>query len=148
MIVHYFLYYPFHQKADPDLTKKHRRDFLDILITARDESGNGLTSEEIRAEVDTFLFAGGSYNISFIIHTKKGLYENAYDFYNNSIYSLFMKKMANTYLHLIYHVYLGHDTTASAISWAIYSLAKYPEIQEKVHQEAVEILGERQQLEW
>ncbi|XP_048770376.2 cytochrome P450 4F2-like isoform X2 [Ostrea edulis] len=86
-------------KTDPDLTKKLRRDFLDILITARDESGKGLTAEEIRAEVDTFLFE-------------------------------------------------GHDTTASGISWAIYSLAKYSEIQEKVHQELVEVLGERQQLQW
>ncbi|XP_048770394.2 cytochrome P450 4F2-like [Ostrea edulis] len=86
-------------RANPDLITKHRKDFLDILITARDESGRGLTAEEIRAEVDTFLFE-------------------------------------------------GHDTTASAISWAIYSLAKYPEIQEKVCQELVEVLGERQQLEW
>ncbi|XP_048770388.2 cytochrome P450 4F2-like [Ostrea edulis] len=86
-------------KADPDLIKTRRRDFLDILITAKDESDMGLTSDEIRAEVDTFLFE-------------------------------------------------GHDTTASAISWAIYSLAKYPEIQEKVHQELVEVVGKRQQLEW
>ena len=33
-------------------------DFLDILLTARDENGNGLTPLEIRNEVDTFLFEG------------------------------------------------------------------------------------------
>ena len=33
-------------------------DFLDILLTARDESGNGLSPLEIRNEVDTFLFEG------------------------------------------------------------------------------------------
>ncbi|XP_062588046.1 ultra-long-chain fatty acid omega-hydroxylase-like [Saccostrea cucullata] len=86
-------------QLDPDHINKRRKDFLDILITAKDENGKGLSPEEIRAEVDTFLFE-------------------------------------------------GHDTTASAISWAIYSLAKYPEIQEKVHQEVVEILGERQHLQW
>lgn len=33
-------------------------DFLDILITAKDENGEGLSDLAIRAEVDTFLFEG------------------------------------------------------------------------------------------
>ena len=33
-------------------------DFLDILLTATDEDGNGLTDSEIRDEADTFLFEG------------------------------------------------------------------------------------------
>lgn len=43
---------------------------------------------------------------------------------------------------------LGHDTTASAICWAIYSLGKYPDLQEKVHQELTQVLGDRQKLQW
>ena len=33
-------------------------DFLDILLTAKDDNGKGLSPLEIRNEVDTFLFEG------------------------------------------------------------------------------------------
>ena len=33
-------------------------DFLDILLTSVDENDKGLTADEIRSEVDTFMFAG------------------------------------------------------------------------------------------
>lgn len=33
-------------------------DFLDILLTAKDDEGNGLCDLDIRNEVDTFLFEG------------------------------------------------------------------------------------------
>ncbi|XP_053397274.1 cytochrome P450 4F1-like [Mercenaria mercenaria] len=76
-------------------------DFLDILLTACDEEGRGLTRMEIRNEVDTFLFE-------------------------------------------------GHDTTASAISWIMYSLAENPECQQKCQTEIDEILGDKEtdDLEW
>ncbi|KAK3599085.1 hypothetical protein CHS0354_024413 [Potamilus streckersoni] len=69
-------------------------DFLDILLTARDENGQGLSQLEIRNEVDTFLFE-------------------------------------------------GHDTTASALSWTLFSLAEHPDIQHKVQAEIDEVLAGR-----
>ncbi|XP_078687168.1 cytochrome P450 4F8-like [Branchiostoma floridae x Branchiostoma belcheri] len=89
-------------ERDPGiLAEKKRLDFIDILLTARDEGGRGLTDLEIREEVDTFLFA-------------------------------------------------GHDTTASTLSWALYSLAQHPHHQDKVRQEVDQLLAGRDQdtIEW
>lgn len=74
-------------------------DFLDVLLTAKDEEGCGLTDLEIRNEVDTFMFE-------------------------------------------------GHDTTANAITWTLYLLAKHPEHQEKCREEVRNILRGRDHLEY
>ncbi|XP_070554674.1 cytochrome P450 4F12-like [Ptychodera flava] len=54
-----------HHKRQMRATKqiqRHRggecRDFLDILLDARDEDGKCLSDDEIQCEVDTFMFAG------------------------------------------------------------------------------------------
>ncbi|KAI1886605.1 hypothetical protein AGOR_G00197530 [Albula goreensis] len=37
---------------------KKLTDFIDVLLLSKDEDGNGLTDEEIKAEADTFMFEG------------------------------------------------------------------------------------------
>ncbi|KAL4222014.1 hypothetical protein ACF0H5_018059 [Mactra antiquata] len=45
--------------------KKRRLDFLDILLTAKDNEGQGLSSKEIQDEVDTFTFEGIRFSCIF-----------------------------------------------------------------------------------
>ncbi|XP_046561100.1 cytochrome P450 4F2-like [Haliotis rubra] len=70
-------------------------DFLDVLLSAKDADGKGLTPLEVRNEVDTFLFA-------------------------------------------------GHDTTASAISWTLFTMASKPEFQTRVQEEVDTLLEGRE----
>ncbi|CAG5116005.1 unnamed protein product [Candidula unifasciata] len=46
-------------ERDPSLaSQKKVKDFLDLLLSARDDDGQGLSPVELRNEVDTFMFAG------------------------------------------------------------------------------------------
>ncbi|KAA8591742.1 hypothetical protein FQN60_017116 [Etheostoma spectabile] len=78
---------------------KRNLDFLDILLLARDDKQQGLSDEDIRAEVDTFMFE-------------------------------------------------GHDTTASGISFILYSLACHPEHQKICREEIIQALDGKDTMEW
>lgn len=67
-------------------SKGRHMDFIDVLLSAKDEDGKGMTTMEIRNQVDSFMFA-------------------------------------------------GHDTSATSVSWILYTLAKHEDYQERVQEE-------------
>ena len=118
----------FPQKDDPDQVKKRYPDFLDILFLARDGGGEGLTDEEIRHEVDTFPFEGMS-PISVAV-----------------LYCCFFATAPSDALYAAFRTSstsIGHDTTASAISWILYDMARFPEHQQKCRDEIDELMNDR-----
>ncbi|XP_065075229.1 cytochrome P450 4d2-like [Ochlerotatus camptorhynchus] len=80
------------ETGDVLMGSKKKMALLDILLQTKID-GSPLTNEEIREEVDTFMFG-------------------------------------------------GHDTTASAITFLLYSLAKHPDVQQKVYEEIISVAGE------
>ncbi|XP_033479063.1 cytochrome P450 4F3 [Epinephelus lanceolatus] len=45
-------------ETDFSTAPQRKKDFVDIILLAKDEDGRGLTDEEIQAEANTFMFAG------------------------------------------------------------------------------------------
>nr|XP_023960726.1 cytochrome P450 4B1-like [Chrysemys picta bellii] len=46
------------ERQPEKIQRRRHLDFLDILLSAKDENGAGFSDEDLRAEVDTFMFAG------------------------------------------------------------------------------------------
>ena len=53
------------------MSQTKMKDFLAILLTAKDDGGVGMTPLEIRNEVDTFLFEGWLYSCLYLDKKKK-----------------------------------------------------------------------------
>lgn len=83
---------------------RNRPVLLDILLQSKLD-GKPLSNEDIRAEVNTFMFAVNLYLLIMI--------SNTFDIF----------------------FWQGHETTGTTLGFLIYVLAKYPEIQQKVYKE-------------
>uniref|UniRef100_A0A8D1BD41 Uncharacterized protein n=1 Tax=Sus scrofa TaxID=9823 RepID=A0A8D1BD41_PIG len=146
-------------------------DFIDVLLLAKDEDGKGLSDEDIRAEADTFMFAGegpgvGLRNRQGSLHVRDlaggpgsprlaifpMLFEVAgvgwgASYHEGAVDPLVLKYPRDPSL---FGCPSGHDTTASGLSWVLYNLAKHPEYQERCRQEVQELLRDREpkEIEW
>ncbi|KAH8256214.1 hypothetical protein KR026_010914, partial [Drosophila bipectinata] len=78
-------------ESSNDVGSKQRMALLDVLLMATVD-GKPLTNDEIREEVDTFMFE-------------------------------------------------GHDTTTSALSFCLYEVSRNPEVQEKLFEEILRVIG-------
>jgi len=38
-------------------------------------------------------------------------------------------------------IFLGHDTTASALAWSIYALGQHPDLQSRVYEDVIDVMG-------
>ncbi|KAK2087579.1 hypothetical protein P7K49_033486 [Saguinus oedipus] len=110
-----------------DKAKSKTLDFIDVLLLSKDEDGKPLSDEDIRAEADTFMFAGSQYV--------------------GAVHHLVLKQPGDPSLPCFPS---GHDTTASGLSWVLYNLARHPEYQERCRQEVQELLKDREpkEIEW
>ena len=91
--------------------RKRRKAFLDMLLEA-EEHGYQLTDEELREEVDTFMF---EVNVRSK-HCK-----------------VVMASLAVS--DVKFFQFQGHDTTTAAMCWALQLLGSHPDVQNKVHEE-------------
>ena len=112
--------------ADDDVGIKKRFAFLDLLLR-QSKGGSVLSDEDIREEVDTFMFEGKS---SFYFKDKIVL-----------LCTYYFSKIRNNI-----DISLGHDTTAANMSFTMYMMALHPEYQRKVQQELDEVFQKSDRL--
>ncbi|XP_051155943.1 cytochrome P450 4C1-like [Leptopilina boulardi] len=82
-----------YEDTHDEFGKRRKKAFLDLMLDLDENEKVHMTDEEIRQQVETFMFA-------------------------------------------------GHDTTASAINWAIFNIGNNPEVQKKIHEELDTIFGD------
>ncbi|KAF8375139.1 hypothetical protein PRIPAC_81568 [Pristionchus pacificus] len=107
-------------------TGKAKMAFLDLMLHSQEK--NSLSDEDIREEVDTFMFEG-KYGLNRTARTE-----------------LYYTQYCTTLVHIAAKndnfVHSGHDTTSSGMGWTIWLLGQHPEYQAKVHEEMDEVFGD------
>lgn len=97
-------------QVEENFGAKKKMALLDLLLQSTID-GKYLTNEDIREEIDTFMF-----EVSEIV-----------------------LQLINNFMLLHFQ---GHDTTSSALSFTLYSLAKHQKIQQKCFEEIRNVFGD------
>lgn len=100
------------EHSDEVLGARKKMALLDLLLQSTID-GKPLTNEDIREEIDTFMF-----EVSAISRTR------CFPFSCN-----------------FFHCQ-GHDTTNSAIAFTLYNIGKYQEVQQKCFEEIRDVIGD------
>lgn len=107
---------------------KEKKPFLDLLIEAHLEDPEALPMKGILEETSTFLNAG---------------YDTTASGKSSDVFSLKLHILISTFFQCYFYPCLNsfNCIMATGVSWTLFVVATYPEVQAKIHQELDEIFG-------
>ncbi|CAF96024.1 unnamed protein product, partial [Tetraodon nigroviridis] len=121
-----------------EMAAQGKKDFVDIILLSKDEDGKGLTDEEIQAEANTFMFAGEQWLMLKLVDVSSNLTSGT-----RSVNLVLRLGSSCSQMSLSACSPTGHDTTASAICWSLYNLARHDHYQEKCRKEVMDLMEGR-----
>ncbi len=110
-----------------------RGDLLSMLLSSVDNEGGGVAGGSAAAPAACPAHHSGSSAVESLEKSNRGSGRN-------DTYRMSDKQVRDECLTVML---AGHETTADALSFALWLLAKHPQAQDELHDEAVRVLGDR-----